>query len=885
MGGRDVTYLRLMVIRRSLGGLRQCLWRAALAAAVLAPQTLPPVLWAQTPVSRPSSLSAEIEAKLKQRGTLILRDATLIETLFAIKENWEINIVVDNDVKGAINGAYTNAPLHEILDSILLPHGYGYRAVGDSLVVLKLTDIGAMKPLFTTEIIPLAHVPPEEVLKVIEFMLSPNGKAHAVPSSKSLVVMDFPDRIELIQQRIRDLDLAAAQAETAKAPAEQKGTSPVASGARTIVDMLLRNSGNSANGNSGTQPDNLPQTQRTRDGDPAARGPRASSDSGPAGGSPGNLPPAQNIRSALPPDRSSGSSAASESIDTGPLLDVAFFMPQYIRAAAIADTLSRMVSEFGQVSVIAEENRIVAIDQPEYLRRIAAAVERLDVPRAQVRIAAMIYDCSLEDVERLGINWTHSVKGRNLDAQGFAQDHFTINSVTITPPGPNAVNGAMTLSSLGRHFDVSNVIHALNSSSSSKLLADPTVVVLDQESAKIAIVTEIPYQQLTESAMGGTIGTTAFREAGVTLEVTPRVARDGTINLLVTPQFSVLTGFTENDNQPIIARREATTTVRVADNQTLVIGGLRQKGAVRDRTGIPYLSDLKLIGPLFRYRSDELRESELLVFITPAIIHPQTFGTLREQKAFENSACQLHGVRQCLECCNDHPDSRLFSNHELGYGPAMYEVPPLQGFPADAAPPPSVPQNNPPVEHAPEHVIQGVSPRPNEQSPPARPASSRREIVPADDVTHSLSRPIGEQVPMPPHLAAPYVARSLPQPPQIVVPTPTRVTDMPAAPHRLPDVRPSVMDVTGQADPARGAQAPVGPPASPAAPTTTYAPAAPPKAAPRKPQPVSRAAAAINRFARRAQISDPETPPPPMEGSSAAEEEDENHSLRSFFRL
>ena len=139
----------------------------------------------------------------------------------------------------------------------------------------------------------------------------------------------------------------------------------------------------------------------------------------------------------------------------------------------------------------------------------------------------------------------------------------------------------------------------------------------------IQIVTESPYQQLTQTGNGGNIGTTAFREAGVTLNVSPKIANDGTLQLNVTPTFSRLAGFTTGSlPAPIIDKREASTTVRVVDGQTLVLGGLRQRADTRERRGVPYLKDAKHLGSLFRGRNDTVRESELVVFITPEIIMP-----------------------------------------------------------------------------------------------------------------------------------------------------------------------------------------------------------------------------------------------------------------------
>jgi type II secretory pathway component GspD/PulD (secretin) len=727
--------------------------------------SVPGRLHAQTAISQERPPSEKIQAKLRQRGTLILRDASLIEALFAIKENWDINIVVGNDVKGAVNGAYSNAPLHEILDSILISQGYGYLAIGDSLVIMKLEHLGAMKPMFVTETLPLEHVPPEEVVKVIEFLLSPQGKAHAVPSSKSVVVMDYPERISVIRQKIADLDRAAYKAaqeamlknerttERATpasasptvalpklvsetfvlqfAPAEEtarvievllspEGKVRAAATARAVVvtdyperletirariqelekaaEQNVRATSDQESSSSVQRlatPDSTTASGLTRTPS-AGTPPPLSGDSGSVASPaspmaigdvfpPGVSAPRLNDTPAnpLPAPRSSNSSRAGNSSLAGNAdglavapyeMEVAFFAPQFVKATAIVETLSTLVGPYGQVSVVAEENRIVAIDQPEYIKRLAVAVEKLDVPRRQVRIAAMIFDASLADLENIGINWNHALKSSNLTADGNPQDMFRINSITLPNPAANAVNGAITFMSLSEHFDVTAVINALRTSRDSRLLADPTVVVSDQESAKISIVTEIPYQQLTESALGGVIGTTAFREAGVTLEVTPHIARDGTVNMLVTPKFSVLTGFTEQNKQPIIAKREAQTVVRVANNQTLVIGGLRQRGKVRERSAIPYLSDIKYIGPLFRQRSDEIRESELLVFLTPTILEPGTFGTVRERAALETGHCELDQVRQptCQRCAPPE-DRTIYKNEYFGAEPVVTE--------------------------------------------------------------------------------------------------------------------------------------------------------------------------------------------------------------------
>ena len=123
------------------------------------------------------------------------------------------------------------------------------------------------------------------------------------------------------------------------------------------------------------------------------------------------------------------------------------------------------------------------------------------------------------NVERIGVNWNARFFGRSVRADGSPADQIGLSSLTAVAPALGAPNGALTLATLGSNIEVTAVVDALNTSADSRLLADPNVVAANHESAKIEIVTEIPYHQLTEGLEGGSIGTTAFREAGVTLEV------------------------------------------------------------------------------------------------------------------------------------------------------------------------------------------------------------------------------------------------------------------------------------------------------------------------------------------------------------------------------
>jgi general secretion pathway protein D len=277
-------------------------------------------------------------------------------------------------------------------------------------------------------------------------------------------------------------------------------------------------------------------------------------------------------------------------------------------------------------------------------------LERIDRPRPQVRITALIYDLSLQDVEQLGLNWGSAGKGNTVNADGDANQALEFDTQTLAPFQAGEAGGTLTVRSLTRNFDINTVAMLLQTASDARLLANPNVVVEDNEEAVWKSVSEIPYQQITQSELGGQIGTTAFKEAGITLAVKPNIAGDGTIEMFVTPEFSRLAGFTPQENQPIIDTRKATTTVRIANRQTLVLSGLRQRSDTGEFNGIPYLKDVKFVGPLFRSRDTNVRESELIVFIMPEIVDYEEDMTMREAVALETVNCRLDAIPPAEGC-------------------------------------------------------------------------------------------------------------------------------------------------------------------------------------------------------------------------------------------
>ncbi len=521
-----------------------------------------PVAHAQSPTTllrapqpeRLHSTPVPLAIAMETRGDLTLQSATIEKALITIGASWGVNIVVGKDVQGNVSCLYRQAPLREVLDAILLANGYSYRAVGESLVVQRAQDVGSANPLFESAAIAITHSDMKEILQGAQLLLSKDGKIQALESAKSILVVDYVDRVASVRAFIAQMDAAASK---------QSGGIPAESYQR---------------------------------------------------------------------------------------LQVSYFHTQYVPVDSVKESLNAVLSPAGRVATMPMENRLIVIDYASNIAMVRRVLDKLDQPVPQIRISALVYDISLEDIEELGFN---------LKVIGIGGDGaYGINSVTTDNSNSGAtasvlqstVNSAVIGGvSLTENIDLSAIARMIQKAKDARLLANPNVTVMDNEMAIMNSVQKIPYQQLTQSELGGQLGTTAFEEVGIKLQVTPTVAADGTIRLDVEQEFSRLAGLSEG-GQPIIDTRRAVTNVRIANRKTLVIGGLRQRSDTGDFNGIPFLKDVKYFGPLFRARNTTVRESELLVFLRPEIVSYQQEPSQRESMAQETVNCRLDRIPMAEGC-------------------------------------------------------------------------------------------------------------------------------------------------------------------------------------------------------------------------------------------
>ncbi len=197
--------------------------------------------------------------------------------------------------------------------------------------------------------------------------------------------------------------------------------------------------------------------------------------------------------------------------------------------------------------------------------------------------------------------------------------------------------GALSFSLLNDAVDFEFALNMLKKQVEAKLLANPRILVLDNETADFGIIREIPYRELLQVSREAPMTYTEFKDVGVQLKVTPHIARDGVIKLHVIPEFgvvvsqnaiAVLRGQDDAGRDmyqtvlgvPTVDTRRADTVALIKDGQTIAIGGLRKRQTSKDISKVPLLGDIPLLGNLFKSSSESVEISELVVLITPRII-------------------------------------------------------------------------------------------------------------------------------------------------------------------------------------------------------------------------------------------------------------------------
>ena len=372
----------------------------------------------------------------------------------------------------------------------------------------------------------------------------------------------------------------------------------------------------------------------------------------------------------------------------------------YADANEVAGALRNFVSPQGRIALNKGTSHIIITDTEDKIKGIDKFIEQIDHMTKQLLVEVRIYDITTSEGFELGAEW-HAGRNAPLTADTLIlpdevtttefsedrtdtrygtergdptayiderdEDSTTTETTYINPPAiitnrrrkpfvggsfDSIRGGTLRFSVLNDAVDIDLALSMLHKEVEAELLANPRVLVLDNETANFEIVREVPYRELLQVAREDPITYTEFKDIGVQLKVTPHIARDGMIRLHIVPAFGVLVsqdaigvqaGIVRNelgiptvDNRmvlgvPTVDTRRADTTAMIRDGQTIVIGGLRKRETTKDISKVPLLGDMPLIGGLFRSETESVQTNELVVFITTRIITEAVLSESEQQ--------------------------------------------------------------------------------------------------------------------------------------------------------------------------------------------------------------------------------------------------------------
>ena len=312
------------------------------------------------------------------------------------------------------------------------------------------------------------------------------------------------------------------------------------------------------------------------------------------------------------------------------------FTLNYAVAGDIKQQLEALLSPKGRLEIDARTNSLIINDVRAHRRRIIDLLTRLDTQTPQIQIEARIVEARSNFSREFGVQWGGSfldantglifpgnigVVGGNVDAQtvstgvNAASPDFAVNLPAATGAGAGGALG-FAFGSVGGAVNLTLRLSALEDSGSVRIISAPKITVVNNVQAEISQGVSIPISVISANGVQ-----TQFVQADLSLKVTPHVSqRDCSIqmDLEVTKNDADFVN-TGARGDPTILRKEATTTVLVADNETTVIGGIYTRNSGLAFSKVPFFGDLPLVGWFFKSRRENDERTEVLVFITPRI--------------------------------------------------------------------------------------------------------------------------------------------------------------------------------------------------------------------------------------------------------------------------
>ncbi|GBE10947.1 type II secretion system protein D precursor [bacterium BMS3Bbin12] len=564
-----------------------------------------------------------------QQVTLNLKDTDIQALIATVAEVTGKNFVVDPRVKGKVT-VISSRPvnqneLYQVFLSILQVHGFA--AVPSGSVIKIVPDVTAKQdaiPVVTrrhpgvgdemvTRVIHVSNVSAAQLVPILRPLIPQQGHLAAYPSSNMLVISDRADNVKRIARIIRRIDSSSSSGVDI-VPLRHASAGDVV----RILTSLLQ-SERRGRGGAGAAPV-VVADERTNSvligGDASDR---------------------LRLKALVVHLDTAMQSTGNTQVVYLHYADAKKLVPvlQSVVKGQAAKGGKGAAAQAQDVEIAADEstNALVITAPPDVQRSLRGVISRLDIRRAQVLVEAVIAEVSADNAAQLGVQFNAAqnldsggpIGGTNFSAAGPSLTNMMQNPLSVgTGLSVGFIRGASTLFGT-QVLNISTLIQALASESSTNILSTPTLLTLDNQEAEIIVGQNVPFVTGRYTNTGATAGVvTPFQtiqrhDVGLTLKVKPQINEGNTVKLQIQQEVSSLTNSTQAADV-ITNKRSIKTTVLVDSGRIVVLGGLIQETHKENEQKVPILGDLPVIGALFRSRQSQLNKTNLMVFLRPVIL-------------------------------------------------------------------------------------------------------------------------------------------------------------------------------------------------------------------------------------------------------------------------
>ena len=607
------------------------------------------------------------------KATLTFKGTDILEVVEAVSKVTGKNFVIDPRVKGKVTILSSHSmeakEIYQVFLTVLEVHGFSVIPSGGvySIVPSANAKQGAVRTQTEgrtrpssetiTRVFHVDHVPATQLVPILRPLLPQHAHMAAYQPTNSLIISDRADNISRLEKIIRSID------QPSRAEVEVVSLKYASAGeVMRILTTLEKGQSTAAGANTPAGPAFIAD-ERTNSmllaGDTAWR---------------------SRIRSLIAQlDKPLG-------IETG---NTHVIYLRYAKAEDLAKVLtgvSQAESKVGDkgkkpagdgnasVQADAGTNSLVVTAPPEQMRTLQAVVKKLDVPRAQVMVEAIIAEISDDKVRELGVQWLFDGISGGANAPSGAINFGAGTSIVGLASGASSVGNGLSLAA--GNTDIAGLIQAFSGDSGVNILSTPSIVTLDNEEAEISVGEERPFVTGSYTGTGSSTPSNPFttvtrEQVGLTLKVTPQINEGSAIRMVIDQEISSIIPDSETANGPATSKRTIKTTVQVEDGKLLVLGGLIDDQVQEVEQSVPGLGNIPVLGALFKYKKSVKTKRNLMIFLKPSILRDSLQSTLLTSEKYNYIRVQEMAAREEMDSLLSRSESPVLEDMDK-----LLELPP-----------------------------------------------------------------------------------------------------------------------------------------------------------------------------------------------------------------